>query len=626
MAQIWTNPIGLCLFLHLLAGAVQSQIQFKTKFNSAPIIEPKKISSSTPSFVDQASQFRSVLFQKRKPQLSLFKSAKFPFGAEASTTATEEVPSSVTEREKEVSDVLLDETSTEPEATTRVHDDDEEEKSSNVFSPESTTELFLDGSTKTPDVQGTSSVVKASTRFLNDNLFQRPRSSLLASSRGKNRKVSTFLRSGDHARSDLPKLAFPVKESKIVVSPTTASSFRSSESPNRSLAVPSSSVVENTRLTVGLTKQDPFLDKVNHTRDVKFSNDEVTTTEGSPNVSFNATDLSRSSTEVKVKPLKENLFQPRKSSLLAFSRGKTVTVTTTSALRRSSKTPSRTTSSRASPSTTSPSRTSPSRTSSSRTSPSRTSTSRSTPVQGVSNSVEEEDIIVEMMRDVLLDTLKQDVGNAEHFNRDSLISRLRPLVVELLSSSDASSLTLKEKVERLREALMEESPEIIRSHFESSKFDLHAKNLFLQLRHITRKEPESSTKSQVEENLEELKREDVTSERTMSDSDVTKRNKLRERLSFSNLERWKSNLEITSTQRSLVEKAAMTERLNLRNLRPPVSIDTSGLTGSRTSIDIQKIRRVVFSALTYPSLPLKELGKFVPEDGRSSVVKLLNRK
>ena len=48
------------------------------------------------------------------------------------------------------------------------------------------------------------------------------------------------------------------------------------------------------------------------------------------------------------------------------------------------------------------------------------------------------------------------------FNRDSLISRLRPLVVELLSSSDASSLTLKEKVERLREALLEESPEIIR--------------------------------------------------------------------------------------------------------------------------------------------------------------------
>ena len=49
-----------------------------------------------------------------------------------------------------------------------------------------------------------------------------------------------------------------------------------------------------------------------------------------------------------------------------------------------------------------------------------------------------------------------------HLNRESLISRLRPMVLEVLSSSDASSLTLEEKVERLREALVEESPEIIR--------------------------------------------------------------------------------------------------------------------------------------------------------------------
>ena len=404
MVQIWTNPIGLCLFLHLLAG-VQSQIQFKTKFNSAPITEPKKISSSTPSFVDQASQFRSVLFQKRKPKLSLFKSAKFPFGAEASP-ATEEIPSSVTERKKEVSDVLLDETSREPETTTRVHDD-EEEKSSNVFSTESTTELVLDGSTKTPDLQETSSVVKASTRFLNENLFQRPRSSLLASSRGKRRKVSSFLKSGVPARSDLPKPAFPVKESRIEVSPTAASSFRS---PNKSLAAPSSPVVENTRPTVGFTKQDPLLEKVNKTRDVKFSNVQVTTTEGSLNESFNATDLSRPTTEVKAKPLKENLFQPRKSLLLALSRGKTVTETTTSALRRSSKTPSRATPSRAAQSRAAPSRAAPSRTTPSGTTPSRTTPSRTTPVQGVSNSVEEEDIIVEMMRDVLLDTLTQDNG------------------------------------------------------------------------------------------------------------------------------------------------------------------------------------------------------------------------
>ena len=54
-----------------------------------------------------------------------------------------------------------------------------------------------------------------------------------------------------------------------------------------------------------------------------------------------------------------------------------------------------------------------------------------------------------------------------HFNRDFLISRLRPLVVEVSSSSDASSLTLKEKVERLREALLAESPEIIRKIVEN---------------------------------------------------------------------------------------------------------------------------------------------------------------
>ena len=51
-----------------------------------------------------------------------------------------------------------------------------------------------------------------------------------------------------------------------------------------------------------------------------------------------------------------------------------------------------------------------------------------------------------------------------HLNRESLISRLRPMVLEVLYSSDASSLTLKEKVERLREALVEESPEIIRKN------------------------------------------------------------------------------------------------------------------------------------------------------------------
>lgn len=223
-----------------------------------------------------------------------------------------------------------------------------------------------------------------------------------------------------------------------------------------------------------------------------------------------------------------------------------------------------------------------------------------------------------------------------HFNTESLISRLRPMVLEILSSSSASSLTLEAKVERLREALMEESPEIIRkvqinvdnevriiflirSHFESSKFDLHAKNLFLKLKNITKKE----TNSQGEENLEKLKIVEETSQKKTSNSDVTERKKLRARLSFSNLDSWNSHLEITSTPRSLVEEAAMRERKNFQKIRPHVSIENliQGKTSVSTSsmTDIQKIRRVVFSPFNYPSLPLKELGRIVPEDGKLSV-------
>ena len=111
MVLLWNNPIGLCLFLHLLAG-FKSQIKFKTKFNSVPITEPKKISSSSLSFDDQAEVFRSVFFQKRKPRLSLFKSAKFPFGAEPSpATEKPEIPSSVSREQgskKDKSDILRD--------------------------------------------------------------------------------------------------------------------------------------------------------------------------------------------------------------------------------------------------------------------------------------------------------------------------------------------------------------------------------------------------------------------------------------------------------------------------------------------------------------------------------------
>ena len=314
MVLIWTNPIGLCLFLHLLVG-LKSQIQFKTKFNSVPIKEPKKISSSTLSFLDQASQFRSVFFKKRKPKLSPFKSAKFPFGEELSTVAgKQEIPSSVTERKhNEVSDILANETSTE--ATVRVAESihDEEDKSPNSYEldSESATEIIFDGSVKTADLPVTSSTVKASRGFLNEkhrNLFQRPRSSLLASSRGKKKK-------------------------------------------------------------------DPFLDKVNKSPDVKFSNNEVTSTEESSNESFNVTDFYGSTTEIKAKPLNENLEHSQRPKA-SLSIGKTDRVSTASSFMKSSDPPS-----------------------------------RATLVQKVSNSVEEE-FILEMMKDVFLDTLKQAEANS----------------------------------------------------------------------------------------------------------------------------------------------------------------------------------------------------------------------
>ena len=75
-----------------------------------------------------------------------------------------------------------------------------------------------------------------------------------------------------------------------------------------------------------------------------------------------------------------------------------------------------------------------------------------------------------------------------------------------------------------------------------------------------------------------------------------------------------------------MEESSSRERLNSQNIGPPVSVGnliqgkTSGQPDSRSSIDIQKIRRVVFSALTYPSLPLKELGNIVTGDGKSSVI------
>ena len=370
MVLVWTNPVGLCLLLHLLVG-LKSQIQFKTKFNPVPIKEPKKISASSLSFVDQASQFRSAFFQKRKPKLSplsQFKIEKFPSGEEPfSAAGTQEIPSSssVTEREdNEVSDVLVDETSAEASAvvTTTVraadsfHEDEEKSSSANVSNSEPTTDIVLDGSVKTAALPGTSSTVKSNKRFLNENLrnlFQRPRSSLLPSYRGKKTSLTTKL-SSSITSSEVPSnTTGPTKKDDII-------------------HVPSSSVAEDIRPTTVLLEKVPLLDKVSQTPDVELSSNKEKKTEAGLNKSFNASHLSGSTTQVKARHRNEylDLSHRQRSSLLAsFSRGKTGIVS-----RASSQKPPR------------------------------------IAVQEVSDSVEE-DIIVEMMEDVLLDALKQADAN-----------------------------------------------------------------------------------------------------------------------------------------------------------------------------------------------------------------------
>ena len=64
-----------------------------------------------------------------------------------------------------------------------------------------------------------------------------------------------------------------------------------------------------------------------------------------------------------------------------------------------------------------------------------------------------------MMYKILFENFR-NIEPINHVDRKSLISKLRPTVVEILSATDG--LKVKEKVEKLRKVLIEESPEAIR--------------------------------------------------------------------------------------------------------------------------------------------------------------------
>merc|ERR1719234_1096942 len=71
-------------------------------------------------------------------------------------------------------------------------------------------------------------------------------------------------------------------------------------------------------------------------------------------------------------------------------------------------------------------------------------------------------------------------GSSEIIGRDQLGSKFKPLVIKVLGSFKSSNLSLNGKVEKLRRVLISESPSIIRSHFESKTFDVHARHLIHQ--------------------------------------------------------------------------------------------------------------------------------------------------
>ena len=155
---------------------------------------------------------------------------------------------------------------------------------------------------------------------------------------------------------------------------------------------------------------------------------------------------------------------------------------------------------------------------------------------------------------------------------------------------------------------------IFRSNFKSSSFNFHARNLFLKLQNSARKMRKATPVLAVSEHPAGG-RSEREEERTVSTT--SRANSLS--LSFTNLDKWTvdSGHGEASTPQSVMMEADVRERLDFVNVRqslrwtsqpsPPAPSTTSPAT-SRTSTvtttEVLRIRRVVFSSLNYPAIPI----------------------
>jgi len=212
---------------------------------------------------------------------------------------------------------------------------------------------------------------------------------------------------------------------------------------------------------------------------------------------------------------------------------------------------------------------------------------------------------LKMMEDVFLDTLQHTEDKAsdrQHvsrnvklvpFNRESLLGKLRPLVVDILSSSEASQLD--ERVEKLRNVLMKESPQTVRSNFESSSFDFHARNLFLKIQNSSEKIIKSPVVNAGENPSEGEPERGDDNENNL-------------RLSFRNLRNWNLKPETTTSPYSAIDVTDVRGRLHFPKVAQGGTLSTrtsvaTTSTVTTTTTEMIKVRRVVFSSLSYPSLP-----------------------
>ena len=178
--------LSLCLCLVLVAGC-QSQLKFRTKFNSAPTNDLKRVTS--PSFEDQASQFRRVFFNRRRPKEAVLRSTTssttrdrddFDFQGTLEKGSNPGVNNE--SKRVEVKETLVDATT---EATTASVDEEITTNVSSILEKMKLSEIKVSAIEKNP-LQPVASArnvseVKEDVKAIRNNNFQRPRFSPLSS-------------------------------------------------------------------------------------------------------------------------------------------------------------------------------------------------------------------------------------------------------------------------------------------------------------------------------------------------------------------------------------------------------------------------------------------------------------